>query len=322
MALVEDAGTADVATTRSLASRYLAFVSHAFNPEIRRFRNFMAYRRTWLDECGSEDSHGRALWALGAVVGHSTDPGRQSLAGHLFHLALPAVSTFESARGRAFALLGINEYLRAFQGDSAVEALRERLSERLFTMLEQNRLRDWNWYEDKVTYDNARLPQALLVSGHRMGNDAMTAAALSTLEWLLAIQRSDEGDFAPIGSNGFYGRGAGKALFDQQPLEACAMVSACIDAFRVTRDERWARDTRFVFRWFLGENHLHTPLYDPATGGCRDGLHADRPNQNQGAESTLSFLLALTEMGMLESEVTTHPWNSMARAGSQTQLES
>ena len=303
MALLEGAGTADTATTRALASRYLAFVNYAFNSELGRFRNFMSYRRAWTEECGSDDSHGRALWALGGVIGQSSDPGRRGLALHLFHAALPAAPSFTSPRGWAFALLGINEYLRAFQGDSGVEAVRQQLSERLLAQLEHNRARDWPWYEDNVTYDNARLSQALIVSGARMGNAEMTAAGLGSLGWLLDIQRTPEGYFAPVGSNGFYQRKSEKAHFDQQPLEACAMISACLDALRLTGDERWAVEMRRLFRWFLGHNQLNTPLYDPATGGCRDGLHVDRPNQNQGAESTLSFLLALAEMGMLESEL-------------------
>lgn len=317
MALFEEAGSVDATTTRVLSSRYLAFVSHAFNRDTRRFRNFMSYTRAWLEECGSDDSHGRAIWALGAVVGHSSDPGRQTLGGDLFHQALPAVTSIESPRGWAFSLLGINEYLRAFEGDSGVEAVRKLLSERLFGLLESNRARDWPWYEEKVTYDNARLPQALIVSGGRMGNAEMLAAGVRSLEWLLEIQRTGEGYFAPVGSNGFYERSAKKALFDQQPLEACAMGSACLDAFRLTRDERWAREMRTVFRWFLGQNHLNTSLYDPRTGGCRDGLHVDRPNENQGAESTLSFLLALTEMGMLESEMQLHQGTLLAASAPQ-----
>jgi hypothetical protein len=262
----------------------------------------MTYCRKWTEQSGSEDSQGRALWALGAVVGRSSNAGQKSLSGDLFHVALPAAANFKSARGWAFALLGIHEYLRAFQGDSSVQAARELLLERLMTAFERNSSRDWLWCEDLVTYDNARLPQALIVSGSRMGNAEMTAVGLRCLEWLAEIQCSDEGYFSPIGSNGFYRRGAHKALFDQQPLEACAMVSACLDAWRVTGEQRWAHEMRRAFCWFLGQNHLNTPLYDPASGGCCDGLHAERVNRNQGAESTLSFLLAHTEMGMLDAE--------------------
>ena len=296
MALIEEAGPEDPHAVRALAARYLAFVSHAFNEERGRFRNFMSYDRQWLEEYGSEDSHGRAIWALGTVVGRSNDPGKQSLGGHLFHTALPAVATFTSPRAWAFTLLGIDEYLRAFQGDRSVQSVRRTLAERLLDLSRRSGSAEWPWFEDRLTYSNARLPQALLVSGGRMGNEEMTAVATCSLAWLASIQCAEDGSFAPIGSNGFYRRGAPKALFDQQPLEACGMVSACLDAGRVTGEARWAEHARRAFGWFLGENHLQATLYDATTGGCRDGLHPDRVNENQGAESTLSFLMALAEM--------------------------
>jgi glycosyltransferase involved in cell wall biosynthesis len=296
MALIEEVGAGDPKAVRALASRYLAFVSHAFNADAGRFRNFMSYAREWTEERGSEDSHGRALWALGAVVGHSGDPGRQSLSGDLFHAALPAVSTFTSPRAWAFALLGIDEYLRAFQGETNVQSICIQLAERLLDLYRRTSSDDWPWFEERVTYSNARLSQALIASGARVHNDEMIATGTRSLRWLAASQFSEDGYFTPIGSNGFFTRGAATAAYDQQPLEACGMVSACLEAHRVTGDKRWSEHARGAFRWFLGENHLHTPLYDASTGGCRDGLHADRPNENQGAESTLSFLLSLLEM--------------------------
>jgi glycosyltransferase involved in cell wall biosynthesis len=296
MALLEDAGTDHARDVRALATRYLAFVSHAFNADLGRFRNFMSYPRTWLETHGSEDCHGRALWALGTVVGRSGDPGRHSLGGQLFHAALPAVSGFTSPRAWAFTLLGIAEYLRAFQGDSSVQAVRATLAHRLLDIYRRASTRDWPWFEESVTYGNARLSQALLVSGSSMENAEMIAAGALSLEWLASIQRSDDGFFAPVGSTGFFSKGATKAAFDQQPLEASSMVSACLEAQRVTGDARWAKHARCAFGWFLGQNHLQQSLYDSRTGGCRDGLHADRVNENQGAESTLSFLLALLEM--------------------------
>jgi glycosyltransferase involved in cell wall biosynthesis len=296
MSLVEEAGTEHAKVVRGLAGRYLAFVSHAFNPEHRRFRNFMSYSRQWLDERGSEDSHGRALWALGTVVGRSGDPGKQSLGGRLFHVALPPVAAFTSPRAWAFALLGIDEYLRAFAGDSNVQAVRRLLAERLLDLFRRTSDGKWPWFEDRVTYSNARLSQALIVSGAWMEDEEMRDAGTRSLQWLADIQCSEDGYFTPIGSNGFYRRGAPKALFDQQPVEACGMVSACLEAARVTGEGRWVQQARRAFGWFLGQNHLQQPLYDATTGGCRDGLHADRVNENQGAESTLSFLLALAEM--------------------------
>lgn len=306
MTLLEDAGTDDPKTVRTLASRYLAFVNHAFNRPQGRFRNFMSFSRLWNEEHGSEDSHGRALWALGTVVGCSADPGRQSLAGALFHAALPAVSNFSSPRAWAFALLGIEQYLHAFDGDRHLQASGRSIAERLLGLFRRTDQPDWPWCEDRVTYCNARLPQALIASGSWIGDASMTATGLRSLEWLMTIQRTTDGYFAPIGTRGFFERGMKAAVFDQQPVDACATVSACMQAFRATGDHRWSEHARQAFMWFLGQNQLQQPLYDPRTGGCRDALHVDRVNENEGAESTLSFLLAL--MDMRADEVR---WNAM-----------
>jgi hypothetical protein len=233
-------------------------------------------------------------------VGRAGDPGRQSLGGQLFHAALPAVASFTSPRAWAFTLLGVDTYLDAFQGDSSVEGMQKTLAARLLARFREASRSDWPWFEDRVTYENARLSQALIVCGSRMGHEETTDAGLRSLAWLAKIQRSGDGYFAPIGSNGFYQRGGTKASFDQQPVEACAMTSACLDAWKATGDARWVEHARRAFAWFLGQNHLQLPLHDVTTGGCRDGLHADRPNENQGAEATISFLLALLSMRSAE----------------------
>jgi len=295
MASVEDSGTDDLATVRALACRYLAFVSHAFNADAGRFRNFMTFARTWTETHGSEDSHGRALWALGAVVGRSDAPGTRSLAGDLFHAALPVVCDFASPRAWAYALLGIDHYLAAFKGDTSVEAVRARLADRLLALHGQTNGPDWCWFEDRLTYCNARLSEALIVSGTGMQRQSTIDTGVASLSWLLSMQRSADGHFAPVGSNGFHERGTSSARFDQQPVEACGVVSACLAAYRATGETRWVGEARWAFEWFLGRNDLRRSLYDSATGGCRDGLHADRANENQGAESTISFLQALLD---------------------------
>ncbi|HSS02041.1 MAG TPA: glycosyltransferase, partial [Kofleriaceae bacterium] len=294
-ALVEDSGPRDPKLVRTLGARYLAFVRHAFDPKIRRFRNFMSYTREWKESVGSDDCHGRAMWALGTVVGRSNDPGRQSLAGWLFHAGLPQLLELTSPRAWAYSLLGIAEYLRAYSGDSHVEGVQRTLANRLVDLFKRSSAPDWPWFEDRLTYCNARLPQALLVTSEWSGDDDMEKIGVRALEWLLATQTTDD-YFSPIGSNGFYPRGGPRARFDQQPVEAGATVSACLDARRITGDGRWLARARFAFDWFLGQNELQRSLYDPATGACHDGLHADRLNKNQGAESTLSFLLALFEL--------------------------
>jgi len=284
----------------ALAARYLAFLWHAFNPKSGRFRNFLSYDRRWLEEVGSEDSHARALWGLATVVGRSDDSGLRELAGRLFGQALPAALEFTSPRAWAITLIAIHEYLREFYGDRAAQMARENLAERLMRLWRDHSSADWLWFEDVVSYCNAKLPHALLLSGRWTRRDDMLDAGLSALEWLTTLQRAGEDHFVPIGCNGFFRRGGERARFDQQPIEACATVSACLEALRVTGDERWRQEAERAFEWFLGRNDLRLPLYDPVTGGCRDGLQPDRVNQNQGAESTLAFLLSLLELRLAE----------------------
>ncbi len=284
-----------------LSSRYLSFLEHAFNPAKGRFRNFLAFDRRWNETEGSEDCHGRALWALGTVLGRSVDEGLRSAAGRLFEFSLPAVVEFRSPRAWAYALIGIHEYLTSYPGDRDAQKIQSVLSRRLLEMYEAVRTPDWQWFEDILAYGNARLPQAMLLVGGTCADDRMLSVGLEALDWLLTQQRCEtNGHFAPIGSQGFYRRGGDKARFDQQPIEAAGAVSACLQAYRITGERRWRDEAGSAFNWFLGNNDLQLPLYDPVTGGCRDGLHPDRANENQGAESTLSFLMALLEMRSLE----------------------
>jgi len=290
-----------------IVSRYLAFICYAFNGETRRFRNFMDYQRNWLEVSGSDDSHGRTLSALGTLLGRSNTPGLQSMAGRLFEQALPAILTTTSPRAWAFALIGIHEYLRRYDGDRRASQVREELAGRLLALYQENRSAQWCWFEESLSYCNAALPHAFLMCGQSIPNSVMTDAALESLTWLADLQRdkTNGGHFVPIGSNGFYKRGGARARFDQQPVEAQAMVSACLEAHRVTGDKNWYKEARRAFDWFLGRNDLNLPIYDPTTGGCRDGLHADRPNENQGAESSLAFLQAVLELRLAENTLLT-----------------
>jgi glycosyltransferase involved in cell wall biosynthesis len=280
--------------------RYLAYLEHAFHAVKGRFRNFLGYDRQWIEAEGSEDCHGRALWGLGTVLGRSRDQGLRCAAGRLFEFALPAVMEFSSPRAWAYTLLGVQEYLGSYAGDRDAQKIRSALSRRLLEMYESVRSPDWKWFEDILAYGNARLPQAMLLVGSACSEDRMVSCGLEALDWLLKTQRCEtNGHFVPIGSQGFYRQGGEKVRFDQQPLEAAGAVSACLQAYRVTGDSRWRGEAWSAFNWFLGDNDLQLPLYDSVTGGCRDGLHPDRANENQGAESTLSFLMALLEMRSL-----------------------
>jgi len=284
-----------------LASRYLAFLWLALDPTTKRFRNCLSYEHQWQAQEASEDSHGRALWGLGTVLGRSKNAGWRGAAGRMFELALPAAIEFKSPRACAFALLGLQEYLDSFPGDRAALKASDTLANRLLNSYGANRSDEWKWFENVLAYSNARLPQALIRAGMRAANEEMVKAGLEALDWLVRIQRCElKGHFVPIGSQGFYSRDTEKARFDQQPVEACAAVSACLQAYRTTGKGRWRKEAWSAFNWFLGDNDLQVALYDPATGGCRDGLHPDRANENQGAESTLSFLMALLEMRRLE----------------------
>ena len=284
-----------------LAIRYLAFLLYAYNPELGRFRNFLSYDRRWIEECGSEDSHARALWALGVVLGRSKLQNLRDIAGHLFSIALPATLKFSSPRAWAFTLIGIHEYLRRFSGDRAAQNAEEILSEKLMALYRRNSKEDWPWFEDILSYSNAKIPLALLLCGQKLSMNDMTEIALKTLEWLVKVQTAEEGYFQPIGSNGFYRRGGERAYFDQQPIEAYGMVLACLETYRITGDNNWYKEAQRAFEWFLGRNNGRLMIYDPVTGGCYDSLHSDRVNENQGAESTLAFLLSLLEMRQAEN---------------------
>jgi glycosyltransferase involved in cell wall biosynthesis len=302
--LLEQAGKGGdgdfTSATPNPSFRYLAFLQHAFNPANGRFRNFLAYDRRWNETEGSEDCHGRALWGLGTVLGRSRNQGLRCAAGRLFEFSLPAVMQFNSPRAWAYTLLGIQDYLDSYPGDRDAQKIRSALSRRLLEMYESIRSPDWKWFENILAYGNARLPQALLLVGSACADDRMVSAGLEALNWLTETQRcATNGHFVPIGSQGFYRHGEEKARFDQQPLEAAGTVSACLQAFRITGDSRWRSQAWSAFNWFLGDNDLQLPLYDSVSGGCRDGLHPDRANENQGAESTLSFLMALLEMSSL-----------------------
>jgi glycosyltransferase involved in cell wall biosynthesis len=286
------------------AATYAAFLNHAFNRERGRFRNFMSFDRHWLEEVGSEDCQGQALWALGLCVSQAGQGSFQALAAQLFEQALPVAAEFASPRAWAFTLIGIDEYLRRFGGDRRASQFRESLTAKLTQRYADAATEDWHWFEEVISYANAKLPHAMILSGRCLENATMLELGLKTLRWLVKIQTSSAGSFQPIGSNGFFPRGQRRALFDQQPIEAQATISACIEAYQATNDTFWVIEARRAFEWFLGRNDLGLALFDATTGGCRDGLHVDRLSQNQGAESTLAFLLSLAEMQALQNSLT------------------
>jgi hypothetical protein len=290
-----------------LAGRYLAFLAAALEESSGRFRNFMNLGHDWLEDVGSEDSHGRALWAAGCGASRSNNEGHRHLAAHLFERGLPATAQFTSPRAWAFTLIGIHEYERAHPDLPEVRRLRDLLVKKLLACWRECADADWRWFETRVTYENARLSQALILGGQSPPHAEAFEIGLESLRWLAAQQKAAAGHFRPIGSNGFHEKDGDRAEFDQQPVEAQAMVSACLEAFRATRDHQWWREARRAYEWFLGRNDLGLPLHDPSTSGCRDGLHHNRVNENQGAESTLAFQISLVEMTAAQNLPTQAP---------------
>jgi hypothetical protein len=282
-----------------LTTRFAAFIQHAWNPDTSRFRNFMSYDRKWLEDQGSEDSHGRTLWALAECASRDADPARRRWASYLFKTALPPVEEFRSPRAWAFTLLGLDSYCSREMGDPTANRMRQMLADRLMVLFDAVETTDWPWFEKTLGYDNARLPQAVIVTGAAIDTPLMIDAGLRSLRWLMHLQTAADGMFSPVGTESFGTCRQQPRKFDQQPVEAAAAISACIAACRVSSDIAWAGEAKRAFRWFVGDNDLRTPLVDLDTGSCRDGLHADRPNENRGAESAVSYLLGLAEMRQL-----------------------
>ncbi|MFD2933588.1 glycosyltransferase family 4 protein [Spirosoma flavum] len=294
---IQTAGLGDQKLAKA-ADNYCAFINHAYTDEYRRFRNFMSYDRRWLEEFGSDDSTGRTIWALGTCIGQSSDRNTVTWAMSLFEKVLPTVVSMSSPRSWAFSLLGIYEYQKKFNDDRLAKNIERQLLDKLMFRYTETATEEWPWFENTLSYDNAVLAHVLL----RSGDEHLVGIGLNSLRWLIDLQTAPHGHFQPIGSNGFYTKGQTRAYFDQQPLEAQSTLSACLAAFSVTGDDEWHRTAIRIFKWFSGFNDLGLPLYDQQTGGCRDGLHIDRVNQNQGAESTLSYLMALAELYAIQKQ--------------------
>lgn len=277
-------------------TRFAAFIQHAWNPNTRRFRNFMSYDHRWLEESGSEDSHGRTLWALAECARSDTDPSRRAWAAALFKTALSAVERFSSPRAWAFSLLGLNTYCPLEVGNLYASNTRKLLADKLMALFVANKRKNWLWFEDVLAYDNARLPQALIQAGLATDMTAYVETGLRALGWLMSLQTASSGWFRPVGSKSFGRKRQRPDAFDQQPVEAAAAISACLAARCAGNSKEWPQGALRAFAWFLGENDLQTALIDPDTGSCSDGLHQDRSNENKGAESALSYLLALVEI--------------------------
>ena len=279
-----------------VTQRYLAFLAYAFNAKAGRFRNFMQYDRTWLEEVGSEDSHARTIWALGEAVRRAPNEDIRDLVERLLRDALPAVERFEHLKPRAYALIGLDEYLRAAGDEQPATRFRREMAEHLFDVWRAHATNDWPWWEDWLTWGNAKLPHALLAAGAALNRQDMVDTALRALRWLLDVQTGEQGQLSIIGNDGWYFRGRHRARYAQQPIEAKGLVQVCLAAATVTGERQWADEACRCFEWFTGRNDTNRPLYNADTGGGQDGLEATGVNTNQGAESTLAYILAALEL--------------------------
>lgn len=289
----------DPAARLHLIRIYAAFLEHAWNEEAGRFRNFMSFDRQWLEEAGSEDANGRALWALGRAMRAAPHDFIRRWAAELFGRALPLAEQLRSPRAMAFAMLGVASAMEAEPGHEQGRALLRRSADTFSRLLDQAQRPDWPWFEIVLSYDNARLPQAMIEAGRVLGDEAVTAAGLTTLRWLMGQQKGPGGHFRPVGTESFGKPFAPPAAFDQQPLEAAATIDACLSAFRTDGDARWVEAAESAFTWFEGDNDLGLPLASEDGAFCYDGLTPQGVNLNLGAESILAMQMARQAMAEL-----------------------
>jgi hypothetical protein len=271
---------------------YASFLQYAWNPDIRRFRNFMRFDRSWCEEEGSEDSNGRTLWALGVTARDAVDKKHRDWAAMMFDQTASLALELGSLRAQAFAMLGAAAMLEARPGHGLACHILQRFPDEHLALLAEAQRPDWTWFEIVLAYDNARVPQALIAAGRALGRDDYVKAGLETLGWIIEKQTSPEGRFRAVGHESFGRPYAEPLQFDQQPLEAHATVEACAEAFAASGDHRWVEEAERAYGWFLGANDLDLPLVTAADGGCFDGLMPTGINRNQGAESILALQLA------------------------------
>ena len=268
------------------------FLRDAFDASIGTFRNFRRADGTWIDGTPSEDSQGRAMLALGTVVATSPDGRMVALAASLFTEALPEAARVTAMRAQASVLLGCDAAMRIDPTDATDRAYRM-LARRLHSTFTAGASDDaWPWPEPTLTYENGLLPRALIVAGRWLASTPMIETGRRSLDWLIEVQTSADDRFSPVG-NGWWPRDGERSRFDQQPIEATALLLAAEAAFHESGDERHLAAMERCYAWFLGGNDVGVPVADPARGAGFDGLEPNGVNQNQGAESTLMWLVAL-----------------------------
>ena len=291
---------------------YASFIQHAWNSDKGRFRNFMGFDRQWLEDCGSEDSNGRAIWSLAHTALNNPDKEIRQWATRLYDEVLDHSASLDSPRTLAFIILGAATMIRARPAHEPSLRAAERGAEILAHLLEQSRRPDWPWFEAVLAYDNPRMPQALIAAGKALGRNDWLETGLDTLGWICERQIASAGHFRPIGSEGF-GMPYGQMPFDQQPLEAQAALDACATAFAVDGEQHWRRYGLAAWNWFFGANDRGEVLADPASGLCRDGLNPRGANLNCGAESILAFQLGYHSMVALVPDKDQHAGDAVEK---------
>lgn len=271
-----------------IASTSLAFLFAAQLPE-GAFRNFMSYERAWLEPVGSQDSIGRAVWSLGFGLRFAPRDSWRRLCGVMLERALPAIRELTYLHSKAYAMLGLAHAVEAVPEAATARVLLAQLTRHLRDAYARTRGPGWEWFEDLMTYDSARLPEALLRAGTILGDAGAVADGVRTLDFHLDATVQD-GVYVPVGSDGWYPRGGRPARYAQQPLEAAALVDAGLAAHLATGSPDYLRVARMGGDWFEGGNSAGMPLV--RDGGCCDGLEATGANRNMGAESTLAYLAA------------------------------
>ena len=285
--------------TAKLADVYLSFLYH-MQMEDGKLHNFLSYDRRFLDDVGSDDSLGRVLWACGSVINSNLDEEKKLLSKEVFDKALPHALNSTSPRAKAFAVLGLSQYQRAYPKDQALSGRMIELIEQLLKLYEQESSVDWRWFEAYLTYCNGRLPQALFEGYESIRDGDVLQVAEDSFNFILKVQMND-GMFAPIGNKGWYKKGGLRAMYDQQSVEASCMAETAVAAFRATRNSHFRTTARTIFAWFLGKNTKGLSVYNLNTGGCYDGITPEGVNLNQGAEATVAYLLARLDLETIVS---------------------
>jgi hypothetical protein len=273
-----------------LSPIYMSYIHYMQNKD-GTFRNFLSFNRNFLDEVGSEDSFGRTMWALGYLLGNAPNDAYYQTGRLLFFNAAPNFEKLKSIRSIANTIIGISYYLKSNLGDEEMTERLRKMAHILIQHFKDNSTQDWKWFESLMAYDNGILPLALLHSAEILNDNEINKVAIESMEFLTQVTMKD-GYLSIIGNSDWYKKDEDRSVFAQQPIDALAMVLMYHQAFHLTKDKEYLNKLFTSFMWFLGDNDLRMSLYDFETKGCCDGFENYGVNRNQGAESSLAYLIS------------------------------